>query len=60
MDGKRMILRNEVWKLALGSFNCGASRVDNALKLGAEWQLGIPEETRQYIVNVLNRYKEER
>ena len=58
---KRNMLRNETWKLALGAYNCGYSRtIKSYLTLGENWQRGIPVETRQYIVKVLNRYKEER
>jgi len=47
---------NDVWSLALSSYNCGYSRTLKALQLGRRWQYGVPSETRHYIKKVLNRY----
>jgi len=47
----------ERWKLSLAAYNGGYKRTIMAYyRYGKHWQWGIPQETRQYIVKVFNRY----
>lgn len=42
---------------ALAAYNAGPGRVDAAIKSGGDWLARLPQETRDYVPAILNRYQ---